>query len=500
MPQFITNLDLTKNQLLNFAVQNLASAPGTPVEGQMYYNTTDDKLYYRTASAWVAIEASAGTYTLPIATTTILGGVKDGAGVTIDAAGVLSVDYGAAVNTSVQGNDARVTADQAAGTASIRTIGSGALQAAAGNHNHTVDSLSNVVISSNTDNEILAWDSTTSKWINQTAAEAGLSAVGHTHTNDHVAATVLDSTSIDLTLTGQQISAAAIFGTVAGTVAEGNHSHTPYTLPIASTSVLGGVKDGTGVTVDGTGVLSVDYGSGAGTSVQGNDARVTADQAAATASIRTIGTGSLQAAAGNHSHANDHVAVTVADTASIDLTLTGQQVSAAVIFGTTATTVAQGNHSHTSFADLTITGNLVVNGTTTTINTTEMVVSDNMITLNNDVTGVPTENAGVEVERGSSANVSLLWNETSDTWTQTKDGTNYHAIPGKFVGTIGDGAATSFVLTHNLNTRDVSVTIRRTGTPYDIVIADVECTSVNTITVYTAAAPTSAQYTVVIQG
>lgn len=47
-----------------------------------------------------------------------------------------AVAYGAAADTAVEGDDARVTADQAAGTASIRTLGTGATQAAAGNHLH----------------------------------------------------------------------------------------------------------------------------------------------------------------------------------------------------------------------------------------------------------------------------------------------------------------------------------------------------------------------------
>lgn len=49
--------------------------------------------------------------------------------------------------------------------------------------------------------------------------------------------------------------------------------------------------------------FAVSYGTTAGTAVQGNDTRVAADQAAGTASIRTLGTGATQAAAGNHTHA-----------------------------------------------------------------------------------------------------------------------------------------------------------------------------------------------------
>ena len=43
-------------------------------------------------------------------------------------------------------------------------------------------------------------------------------------------------------------------------------------------------------------------------------------------------------------------------------------------------------------------------------------IDDNIIVLNNNEVGVPSQNAGIEVERGTSTNVQLRWNETSDTW------------------------------------------------------------------------------------
>lgn len=74
---------------------------------------------------------------------------------------------------------------------------------------------------------------------------------------------------------------------------------------------------------------------------------------------------------------------------------------------------------------LTITGDLTVSGSTTTLNTTELLVEDNIITLNSGVTGSPSLNAGIEIERGTSTNVQIRWNETTDKWQFTNDGTTY---------------------------------------------------------------------------
>jgi len=65
---------------------------------------------------------------------------------------------------------------------------------------------------------------------------------------------------------------------------------------------------------------------------------------------------------------------------------------------------------------VTIAGDLTVNGTTTTVNSNEVNIGDSIILLNSDETGTPSENAGIEVERGTATNVYLRWNETSDIW------------------------------------------------------------------------------------
>lgn len=83
----------------------------------------------------------------------------------------------------------------------------------------------------------------------------------------------------------------------------------------------------------------------------------------------------------------------------------------------------------TSSDGVIISGNLTVNGTTTTVNTENLYVSDNIISLNSDFsTGTPTENAGIAVRRGGFAEVSLRWNESDDDWEVTEDGTAYYKL------------------------------------------------------------------------
>ncbi len=93
-------------------------------------------------------------------------------------------------------------------------------------------------------------------------------------------------------------------------------------------------------------------------------------------------------------------------------------------------------------ADVTISGNLIVAGTTTTVNTETIALADNTIVLNSNATGAPSQDAGIEVERGTATNVSLVWDETTDRWTVgTEDfvAANFIGdLTGDVTGTVSD--------------------------------------------------------------
>jgi len=149
--------------------------------------------------------------------------------------------------------------------------------------------------------------------------------------------------------------------------------------------------------------------------------------------------------------------------------------------------------------NLQVGGNLNVIGTVNSVNTTQINIEDNKVKLNSNFTGTPTTDAGITVERGLETDVEILWNETSDKWTLTNDGTNYHAIARKYAETLG-ASATSYTITHNLGTTDVTVQIFEAASPFAQVEADVKRTSSNTVTVDFAIAPSAGEYKVVVVG
>ena len=115
--------------------------------------------------------------------------------------------------------------------------------------------------------------------------------------------------------------------------------------------------------------------------------------------------------------------------------------------------------------NLTVTGDLTVSGNTTTLNTANLNVEDNFIMLNSGETGSPTLNAGIEVERGTSTNVLISWNETTDKWQFTNDGSTYNDIAGTtsptFTGTVtlpANTVTSTMILDGTIVNADISTT------------------------------------------
>lgn len=440
--KYLNNIDLNKNELQNAVIQVLGAAPSNPQQGQIYFDSTDDKLYFYDGAAW--IDAS--------------GDIKS---VTSNNTNQLSVTNSNGPNPSINVITAAVTNS---GTALA-----------------TGDQIYDFVIAQNylTGNESIT--------LSGDITGSGTTSIEATIQSDAVEASMLN----DNIISGQ----------------------TELTSGIVSTDEI---------MISDAGV------------VKRADFSVLEAYMQAELSFPDV-----DVTVGNLTNRLPQITenVTIGDAADVIVTTSG---------------------------DLIVSGDLTVQGDTTTLNTETLTVDDNIIVLNNNITGTPTENAGIEVERGTSDNVSIRWNETEDEWQLTNDGTNYlkiqtqsgtapvqsvasvdgsitvtnvsgavdlsareasvtqkgiieiattaEALGGtdtskaitaaglaarSFTTSIGDGSATALNVAHNLNTRDVIVQIYDNST-YETVYADVVRTDADNCTITFATAPSSAAYKVLV--
>jgi len=145
------------------------------------------------------------------------------------------------------------------------------------------------------------------------------------------------------------------------------------------------------------------------------------------------GDGSLAIAAGVITYTGPSAAeVRAHTTAGTGVSITSGQVSigqdvattADVTFGKVTTSLIEGGSVITidpaglgdNTGTVVIAGDLTVNGTTTTVNSNEVNIGDAIILLNADETAAASANAGIEIERGTDANVSFIWNESDNAW------------------------------------------------------------------------------------
>ncbi len=311
----------------------------------------------------ILTEADDGNYknsNIQKATSSALGGVKIGSGVSIDASGTISVSAGSDTTVSSMSfntSDGVLTLTDSAG-------------------NDTTVDLDGRFITSQTDTQDLSISGRVISLVN-----GGSVTVPASSSNDF---TTAHKNKVDFLTVTQAVDLDTMESNIAT-----NNAKTGITSSQASAITANTAK--VGITTSQANAITA------------NTAKVgiTSSQASAiTANTAKVGITTAQA---NAITAN--TAKVTCDETNVKAVLAGLNDADTLYIGDS------GND-----ASISIRGNLTVTGTTTTVNTETINLADNFILLNSNQTGTPSEHGGIEVERGSSSNVLLYWREDSDRW------------------------------------------------------------------------------------
>ena len=168
-----------------------------------------------------------------------------------------------------------------------------------------------------------------------------------------------------------------------------------------------------------------------------------------------------------------------------------------------STSWVQNSHYVSSFANQDW---VQFSGQGTLIGSNSIQIDGNQINAIVDGTrGLAIDGDGVYVKNGDgiqfdgSGNVELNVGTGFTTSTGSLEFASGYGVR-KYSTTIGNGSLTSFTISHNFDTRDITVQIYETSGSYAQVEADVEHSTVNSATISFAVAPTSNQYRVVVVG
>jgi len=465
--KFLVSVDLNKNELINARIHHNSGPVSSPVTGQVYYDTSNNTMYY-----YNGLASPNGPW-MPMSGSTEV--IQDVIGSSVLAGTALTSTYNdTAGTTTLSLNNTAVTAGSYGSQTKIPTFtvdAQGRLTAAG-----EVDVATTLTISDDTSATIGI------NLLTETLEVNGGEGIDVAVTGDSIIISAEDATSSN--------KGVASFDATDFTVTSGNVVLNAERVQ----DIVGGMvtapntESGISVTYNDTdGKLDFDT----------NDFSITlTGDVTGTGTVTNLGNVSFAATIQPNSVAlgtdttGDYVA-TIVGTANEVTVSPNSGESAAVTIGLPDDVTITNN--------LTVGGNLNVTGTINSVNTTQVNIVDNKINLNTDFTGTPTVDAGIRVERGAANDVEILWNETSDNWTLTNNGTNYHAITRKYVETLGT-SATSYTVTHNLGTTDVLVQVSETASPYAKVETDVELTSTSAAAIKFATAPSAGEYKVVVIG
>ncbi len=461
--RFLDNISLEGNQLQNSLLQVLASNPTPLGEGQIIYNSTTNSINYYDGTSWIALN-DVGDISEVIAGTALNGGGTSGA-VTInhdDYGTAGTYGYPTSVTTNAQGHITSITAGPAPGTMNSFIVAgdSGTNQTISDGNTLTI--VGNVGIATagvNTD---------------QIAISLSLGELpANTATlvpNTDVIVGIWDSKTTQGTKVVDDIPVSA-WGAAIADIDMGSNKIVSLTDPTSNQDAA--TKNYVDTTFAGSGALIFQGGYDASSSGP-NSSALKGWTYAVTVAGDGGGYWSTPLEVGDLIIAEQDNPASEADWTDIQ-----NNVDVA-----TATTLG--------LAKFPTAGGLSVSAGAVSLATSG--VTAGTYGDANSVSQVTVDNKGI-VTSASDVDIAITSTQVTDFCTAVDTcigATNYKT-------SFGNGVATSFTITHSLNTRDVITQIYSNIAPYDTVQCTVERTTVDTLTIDVAQPPATNEFRVLVQ-